>query len=59
MKLISSLNNYVASLRIAFEEFEEKGKIKIGLENEPIYKEDTRRKIQSSVMIRRNDVWQF
>lgn len=37
MKLLSSLNNYVSSLR----DFEEKGKIKVGLENEPMYKEDT------------------
>ena len=30
VKLLISLKNYVASLRDAFEDFEEKGKIKIG-----------------------------
>ena len=35
VKLLRSLNNYVASLRNAFEE---RGKIKIGLENEPVHK---------------------
>ena len=34
VKLFWSFNNYVASLRDAFEDFGEKGKIKIGLENE-------------------------
>ncbi len=38
VKLLRSLNNYVSSLRDAFEE---KGKIKIGLENESVYKGDT------------------
>jgi hypothetical protein len=55
VKLLRSLNNYVASLRDAFEDFEEKGKIKIGLENEPVYKEDTQRKKQRSVKLSRND----
>ena len=44
MKLLRSLNNYVSSLRDAFEDFEEKGKIKIGFENESVYKGDTQRK---------------
>ena len=48
---VRSLNNYVASLRDAFQDFEEKGKIKIGLENEPVYKENTQRKKQSSVKL--------
>ena len=34
LKLLRSLNNYVANLRGDFEDFEEKVKIKIGLENE-------------------------
>ena len=49
------MNNYVASLRDAFEDFEEKGKIKIGLENEPVYKEDTKRKKRRSVKLSQND----
>ena len=54
--LLRSLNNYVASLRDAFEDFEEKGKIKlIGLKNEPVYKEDIQRKKQRSVKLSRND----
>lgn len=44
VKHLSSLNNYIASLRDAFEDFEEKEMIKIGLENEPVYKEDTKNK---------------
>ena len=36
LKLLRSLNNYVASLRDAFEDFEEKGKIKFGFENGPV-----------------------
>ena len=36
VKLLRSLNNYVSSLRDAFENFEEKGKIKIGFENESV-----------------------
>ena len=32
------------SLRDAFEDFEEKGKIKIGFENESVYKGDTQKK---------------
>ena len=36
----------VASLRDAFEDFEEKVKIKIDLANKPVYKEDTHRKKQ-------------
>ena len=55
MKLLRSLNNYVSSLRDAFEDFEEKGKIKIVFENESIYKEDTQRKKQRSVKLSRND----
>ena len=55
VKLLSSLNYYVASLRDALEDFEKKGKIKIGLENEPVYKEDTQRKKQRSVKLSRND----
>ena len=49
------MNNYVSSLRDAFEDFEEKGKIKIGLENEPVYKKDTQRKKQRNVKLSRND----
>ena len=41
VKLLRSLNNYVSSLRDAFEDFEEKGKIKIGFENKSVYKGDT------------------
>ena len=55
VKLLRSLNNYVASLRDAFEDFEEKGKIKIGLENEPLYKEDTQRKKRRSVKLSQNN----
>ena len=55
VKLLWSLYNYVASLRDAFEDFEEKGKINNGLENEPVYREDTQRKKQCSVKLRRND----
>ena len=54
VKLLRSLNNYVASLRDAFEDFEEKGKIKIDLENEPVYKEDTQRNEQRSVKLSRD-----
>ena len=43
VKLLRSLYNNVASLRDAFEDFEEKGKIKTGLENELVYREDTQR----------------
>ena len=43
------------SLRDAFEDFEEKGKIKIGFENESVYKGDTRRKKQRSVKLSRSD----
>ena len=46
------MNNYVASLRDALEDLEEKGKIKIGLENESVYKEDTQRKQQRSVKLK-------
>ena len=49
------MDNYVASLRDAFEDFEEKGKIKIGLENEPVYKEDTQRKKERSMKFSQND----
>ena len=38
MKLLRSLNNYDPSLRDAFEDYEENRKIKIGLENELLYK---------------------
>ena len=55
MKLLRSLNNYVSSLRDAFEDFEEKWKIKIGFENESVYKGDTQRKKQRSVKLSRND----
>ena len=55
VKLLRSLYNYVASLRDALEDFEEKGKINNGLENEPVYREDTQRKKQCSVKLRRND----
>ena len=41
VKLLRSLNNYVSSLRDAFEDFEEKGNIKIGFENESVYKGET------------------
>ena len=41
VKLLRSLNNYVSSLRDAFEDFKEKGKIKIVFENESVYKGDT------------------
>ena len=51
VKLLRSLNNYVSSLRNAFEDFEEKGKIKIGFENESVYKGDTQRKKQRSVKL--------
>ena len=44
VKLLRSLNNYFANLRDDFEDFEEKVKIKIGLEIEPVYKEDTHEK---------------
>ena len=54
VKLIRSLNNYVSCLRDAFEDFEEKGKIKIGFENESVYKGDTQRKKQRSVMLSRS-----
>ena len=54
LKLLRSMNNYVASLRDAFEDFEEKGKIKIGLENEPVYKEDTQKRKQRSMKLSRN-----
>ena len=37
VKLLKSLNNCVSSLRDPFEDFEEKGKIKIGFENESVY----------------------
>ena len=55
VKLLKSFNNYVASLRDAFEYFEEKVNIKIGLKNEPVYKEDTHRKKQRCVKLSRND----
>ena len=55
MKLLRSLNNYVSSLRVAFEDFEEKGKIKIAFENELVCKGDTQRKKQRSVKLSRND----
>ena len=45
----------VSSLRDAFEDFEEKGKIKTGFENESVYKGDTQRKKQRSVKLSRND----
>ena len=51
VKLLRLLNNYITSLRDTFEDFEEKGKIKIGLENEQVYKEDTLRKKQRSVKV--------
>ena len=41
VKLLWWWYNYIASLRDAFENFEEKGKIKNGLENEPVYREAT------------------
>ena len=43
------------SLRDAFEDFEEKEKIKIGFENESVYKGDTQRKKQRSVKLSRSD----
>ena len=49
------MNNYFTSLTDAFEDFEEKGKIKIGFENESVYKGDTKRKKQRSVELSRND----
>ena len=55
VKLLRSLNNYVANLKDAFEDFEEKETIKIGLENEPVYKEDTQRKKRRIVKLSRND----
>ena len=55
VKLLRSLNNYVSSLRDAFEDFEKKGKIKIGFEKGSVYKGDTQRKTQRSVKLSRND----
>ena len=55
IKLLRLLNNYVSSLRDAFADFEEKGKIKIGFENESVYKGDTQRMKQRSVKLSRND----
>ena len=49
------LNSCVSSLREAFEDFEEKGKIKIGFENESMYKGNTQRKKQRSLKLSRND----
>ena len=49
------MNNYVSNLRDAFEDFEENGKIKIGFENESVYKGDTQRKKQRSVKLSGND----
>ena len=43
------------SLRDAFEDFEEKGKIKIGFEKESVYKGDTQRQKQRSVKLSRSD----
>ena len=52
---LMSFNNYVSSLRDAFEDFEEKGKIKIGFQNKSVYKGDTQRKEKRSVKLSRND----
>ena len=49
------LNSCVSSLKEAFEDFEENGKIKIGFENESMYKGNTQRKKQRSVKLSRND----
>ena len=55
VKLLRSLNNYVSSSRDAFEDFYEKGKIKISFENESVYKGNTQRKKQRSVKLSRID----
>ena len=55
VKLLRSFNNYISCLRDAFEDFEEKGKIKIGFQNKSVYKGDTQRKKQRSVKLSRND----